>query len=111
MVTERRRAFALSLVSEATPDPTVATASSGIDAPGDDATIEPGDIWAVRDSPGEHLPEGCEAEVTSVEVLDGVPSVSFLFETGETVTYTAEYVGGFDCFLSATGRRGGLKSR
>jgi hypothetical protein len=105
----RRRALAGLLVPESAPEGTAGIADT--DTPGADATIEPGDIWAVRESPGEHLPEGCEAEVTAVEVVDGVPSVSFLFETGETVTYPAEYVGGFECFLSATGRQGGLKSR
>lgn len=109
LVMGRRLAFALTLAPETASDS--AARPIEIASATDDSTIEPGDIWVVRESPGVHLPEGCQAEVTAVGNVEGVLSVSFLFETGEAVTYPVNYLNGFECFLSATGRRGGLKSK
>ena len=70
---------------------------------GGEYAVEPGDVWVVRESPGDHLPEGCRGEVLRITPgRDGV-DVTFRFENGETDTYSLQYLDSFECFLSATG--------
>lgn len=66
--------------------------------------VELGDVWIVRDSPGEHLPERCEGTVRSRFVHGGLWHVIIHFPvTGYEETFTLAYLQQPDCFLSATG--------
>jgi len=77
------------------------------DAQRDEYAVEPGDVWVVRESPGDHLPENCRGEVLRITPGRDGFDVTFRFENGETDTYSLQYLLSFECFLSDTG----LKAR
>ena len=68
------------------------------------ALVERGDVWAVRDGQGEHLPEGCEGFVYSIESHPNGTYAKLRFDTGYEESFEVAFLTGPDCFLSPTGR-------
>lgn len=67
--------------------------------------VEPGEVFVVRDSPGEHLPEGEEGVVTAVTCLRGSWLVQLRFTNADyEERYELPYLLSADCFLARTGR-------
>jgi hypothetical protein len=68
-------------------------------------TVEVGDVWIVRDSPGAHLPERCEGTVQAVTLHAGLYYILLRFAvTGYEEAFPVSYLQQPDCFLAATGR-------
>ncbi len=66
--------------------------------------IEEGDVWAVKDSQGDHLPEGCEGWVTSIGGRGPGAKITLRFVNGYTETFDQQYLNDASCFLAATGK-------
>jgi hypothetical protein len=68
-------------------------------------SVEIGDVWLVRDSPGDHLPEGAEGTVLTLTVREGEWRALICFPaTAYKESYSLSYLSQPDCFLCATGR-------
>jgi hypothetical protein len=109
--TVTRRLALVSTLTRSDPQDGEADSAAVNDAQRGEYTIEPGEVWVVRESPGNHLPEGCHGEVVRIAPGRDGFDVTFHFENGETDTYSLKYLLSLECFLSATGRQGGLKSK
>lgn len=73
--------------------------------PSPPALHEIGDIWLVRDSPGEHLLEGAEGIVQNLFVRDGDWHANLYFPaTAYQESFTLTYLQSAHCFLVQTGR-------
>lgn len=68
-------------------------------------TVDIGDVWIVRESPGDHLPEGSEGIIQRLSKRDGLLYVHLVFTAvGYVEAIAHAYLQQADCFLSATGR-------
>jgi len=98
LVMGRRQEAARALVEASEAEPQRSGAES--------VAIEPRDVWIVRESPGDHLPEGCEGIVQAVQYRDGEQQVSLHFPaTDYAETFSVTYLNDPTCFLVATGRQ------
>jgi len=102
----RRHQVVIALAREAAPTST-SDCNSDSDTP-DLFYPEVGDEWTVRDSPGEHLPEGCAGMIASITLGTDGPEIAIRFDNGYTEVFTSRYLFGLECFLSATGRKRSL---